>query len=298
MQYIFLVSSNCFQRFVQDVIKLKKNSVTLLFGTIDINKNEGVNKMSNTISRTPSFIDNLKEVMKPMARGAKLWENARFVLADVPLDRSAVKSILPLYIRLRKKPMATLFIVDYTKTSFTVPYREAALLVHVRTLLGSGFHCPWMLVDDDTGLIYGREFLGFPKKFGKFSFQEKEDRITASVTRRGIEILKMEGLRGQAENSPSPVFDVKTFNAGGPGQLFAIQPIWLFRAKEVIREAYSADVKVTIGESEYDPIARLISGEPINGRIVAMDILRSKYNLPVGLAGIKWFINSYVMRFR
>src|SRR6056297_2428422 len=115
-------------------------------------------------NRLPSFTQSLAKITKPMAKGTKLWVNARFVLADVPVDRKTTNKILPLGMRVGPETKATLFIVDYTKTPFTVPYHEAALLIHVKTPLGKGLHCPWMVVDDDTALIYGREILGYPKK--------------------------------------------------------------------------------------------------------------------------------------
>ncbi|UCD85153.1 MAG: acetoacetate decarboxylase family protein [Deltaproteobacteria bacterium] len=233
------------------------------------------------------------------ARGeGNLWDNARFILADVPLDPRESKRVLPCGLRPSDPPIATLFVSNYPKVSFTVPYREAAVLIHVRTPLGKGLHCCWMLVDDDTALIYGRELLGYPKKMADITFEEKDDHISASVSRRGVKVLTMEGKRGPAQNPPPPVFNHKTFNAGGPGQFFAFNPIWFFRPKEVVRESYSAEVKLTLADSDYDPIARLVSGEPLNGRIAVTDILGSKYNLPVWLTGLIWFANVYNMRFR
>jgi len=71
-----------------------------------------------------------------------LWDNARFILADVPLNAGAASGLLPAGLRPSDPAMATLFIVDYTRTSFTVPYHEAALLVHVRhRLFGPALHC-------------------------------------------------------------------------------------------------------------------------------------------------------------
>jgi acetoacetate decarboxylase len=245
-----------------------------------------------------SLMEDLKGILEPVMGNVKMWENARFVLADVPLHPSEVKKILPFGMWPAEPAVATLFITDYTKTSFTVPYKEAALLVHVRTPLGKGLHCPWMIVDDDTGLIYGRELLGYPKKSGRFTFEEDDDKVTASVSRRGIEVMRIEARRKEREDTPRPVFDFKTFNAGGPGQFFAIQPIWLFRPKEVIQESWSVEAKVTLRESEADPIAKLMSGPPLTARFVVMDILGSRYNLPVGVAGIRWFVNTYNLRFR
>lgn len=248
--------------------------------------------------KAPTFRETVRRISKPMRGGAKMWEDARFVLAEVPIDRREARRILPFGLRPGEPAMATLFIADYTKTSFTVPYKEAALLIHVRTLLGRGLHCPWMIVDDDTGLIYGRELLGYPKKLGEFTFEEDGDRISASIARRDVEVLKIEGERKDREEKPQPVFDIKTFNAGGPGQLFLFQPIWMFRPKEIIIESWSADVEVTLNDSEYDPISRLVDGEPANGRFVVMDIIGSRYNLPMGMAGPRWFVNNFYMRYR
>jgi acetoacetate decarboxylase len=227
-----------------------------------------------------------------------LWDNAHFVLADVPLDRREAKKVLPLGLWPSDPPLGTLFIVDYTKTSFTVPYHEAAMLIHVRTPLGRGLHCCWMVVDDDTAMIYGRELLGYPKKMAQFEFQELDGNIRATVTRRGAKVMDMEATRGKLQTPPSPVFDFKTFNAGAMGQFFIISPIWLFRPREVIHESYAAEVKLILNISDSDPISRLVSGEPRNGRIVVMDIPGSKYNLPVGIAGVGWFANTFYLRFR
>ncbi len=230
-------------------------------------------------------------------KGEKLWENARLMLADVPLDRDKAKKVLPLGMKLTKEPTATMFIADYTKTAFTVPYREAAMLVHVETPLGRGIHCPWMLVDDDTALIYGRELLGYPKKMASFTFEERGASLTSSVTRRGVSVMSMDMTLGEVQASPSPVFHVKTFNASGPGQLFLVNPIWLFKPKEIIRESYACRVSMTIRPSIFDPVAELIAGEAFNGRFVVLDILGGSWILPVGIAGPLWLDRVFTMRF-
>jgi acetoacetate decarboxylase len=256
------------------------------------------------MNKSPSFRDALTAVRTPYGystppeRRPNLWDNARFVLADFAVKRKEANKILPLGMWLGAEPKATLFIVDYTKTSFTVPYHEAALLLHVHTPMGKGLHCPWMIVDDDTAMIYGRELLGYPKKFADFVFKEDNGYIEASLTRRGVEVLRFESKNGASQPSPAPVFDKKTFNVGGPLQLLYLQPIWMFRPKEVIRESYETEAKVTINESEYDPIARYLAGEATNTRMVVLDITGARYYLPVGAAWIKWFIHSYFLRYR
>lgn len=230
-------------------------------------------------------------------KGQPLWENARLMIADIPLDREKAGRLLPLGMRLGEKPRGTVFIADYTKTSFTVPYREAALLIHVRTPFGRGVHCPWMVVDDDTALAYGREMLGYPKKMAGFTFSEKGGHVHATVTRRNIGILSFKLTLGPPQSSPGPVFDIKTFNVGGPGQFFYVNPIWLFRARERIQESYEARPSLAVTPSVYDPLAGLVSGEPFNARFVVMDILGGGYFLPVGMAGPLWLGHVHTMRF-
>jgi len=225
-----------------------------------------------------------------------LWDNARFILADVPLHPDRARKVLPWMLKPTTPPMATLFVVDYTKTSFTVPYHEAALLIHVQHPFGPGLHCYTMIVDDDTALIYGRELLGYPKKFAKFEWKEDGDRVAGSYTRRGVTVLSMEGTKGARQEPPKPVFDVKTYNVGGPGSLLLFNPIWLLRPQEVIHESYAMDVKVKIEPSEFDPISDLVVGEPVNSRFVVLDIVKSRYNLVAGLTGPQFMMNNYNIR--
>jgi acetoacetate decarboxylase len=228
------------------------------------------------------------------------WNNARLVLADVPLDLREVKKILPWGMRPSSPPMATLFFANYPDVSYPLlPYKEAAMMVHVRTPLGRGRHCCWIIVDDDPAMILGREMLGFPKKTGSFTFDEKKDIINASVTRRGISVLSMKAVRGARESDPGPVFNFKTFHFGGMGQWMALSPVWMFRPREIIHDSCRADITLAINDSAYDPLARLVDGEPKNGRIVVMDIPGdSPYMLPVGCAGPGVFGRTFTMRFR
>ena len=226
----------------------------------------------------------------------KYWEGARFVLADVPIDRQAAANILPFGLWPTDPAMMTLFVADYPKTSFTVPYKEAAVLIHCRSLLGRAVHCPWMVVDDDTALIYGRELLGYPKKFAQIRFEEAGVKISASVKRRGVEVIHIEAEKGVAEPQPEPVFFRKTINAGGLGQFLLFQLLWLLKPIEVFYESNSAKIKLEIFESAFDPLASLKPQPPTTGRFAVTDILGSKILLPVGIAGPGWLKRTFTWR--
>lgn len=253
--------------------------------------------MKNNLNKKYTSFGVLKEFNSTIRKN-KLWENARFILVDVPLNYQGARRILPTGLWLPKNPTGTLFIADYTKTSFTQPYREAALLIRVRTLFGKGIHCPWMLVDDDTAMIYGRELLGYPKKMAELEFNEEDDQFYASVSRHGVKILEIEGVLKEKENSPPPVLDIKTFNVGGLVQFFLLNPVWLFRPKEKIHESFSANSTVKVQRSEFDPIADFIVPEPILGRFSVIDIEGSRYHIPAGIAGLKYFGNTFNLRYK
>lgn len=248
-----------------------------------------------------SLIDLLSNFVALMRFKVKLWENAKFVLIDLPLNREAAKKLLPLGMRLTDPARATFFIADYTKTAFTIPYRECALLLHVHNLIGGiGVHCPWMIVDDDTAMIYGRELLGYPKKMGTFRFDEKDGRISAGLTRRGVEVLSVEALKQTDEKNPGPVLGIKTFNFGGLGQMSAFSPLVLFKPGETIHESYTAEAELRIEDSPYDPIKGLIADyrNPMPARISRIDIYGSRYMLPVGLSGAGVYAHTFKFRFR
>jgi acetoacetate decarboxylase len=140
--------------------------------------------------------------------------------------------------------------------------------------------------------------LAYPKKRADIVFEERGNRVRASVTRRGIEVFAIEAEYGTPESAPGPVFDVKTFNVGGLGQLLALNPIWMFCLTETLREAYTATAELKLHESRYDPLSRLVAGGATKSRFVTTDVTGTRYLFPVGLAGPKWFSQTYFMRYR
>ncbi|BFM17445.1 hypothetical protein R50073_36280 [Maricurvus nonylphenolicus] len=230
---------------------------------------------------------------------SELWRDSHMITADVRLNPEAAKKVLPMGLRLTDSPTATLFIVDYKQPNFTAPYREAAMLIHVKTLFSSGLHCCWMTVDDDTAMIYGRELLGYPKKMADIDYEESSQVSEAKVHRRGKTVLSMRASKGEKQSMPSPVFDRKMYNTGGLGNFTLLQGLWLSRSKERIIESYSADIQIELVDSLSDPIKPLIADTTaINPRIVNFDIIKGKYLLPVGLSGISWYQRTSHLRVR
>ncbi len=223
----------------------------------------------------------------------------QFLQAEVPLDPVEAKKLVPFGMRLTDPPMATLTAASYETFPLGSPFRESALNIRVKTPVGKGAFCAWIVVDDDRSLIGGREFLAYPKKMADFSKVYGEDHISATVSRLGKPLFEMEAERLEKEIDPAPVYGGKHFNLGGPGQCILYSPLWLFRAKETIHESYHVNVSLKVFDSDRDPLARIISGGPVSGRFSKLDSNGVKYLLPIGFTGgLRWFVNSFALRYR
>ena len=124
-----------------------------------------------------------KEMAKIRGEGPWMWINAHVLAVDCEVNEGVAASWLPGGLRLSKPGRATIFVADYPETTFSDPYHEAGVLLHVKLGFSEAVHCPWMLVDDDVALILGREYMGFPKKLGEICLSVEEDDVRATVDR-------------------------------------------------------------------------------------------------------------------
>lgn len=208
-----------------------------------------------------------------------IWSRARMVFADVPVEAAAVRTWLPAPLRLASPARATVFIADYPETTFGSVYREAAVLLHVRFLGVPMVFCPWMVVDDDRALILGRELLGYPKKLAEIGFAESGGRFAGTVTRRGTEVMRIEGAIGAADPTPPPGIGRRTVNLRSlmsflPGHLL------VFRPTETVHDCHRLDARVVLRSAPDDPIG-IASGEATGASIRTCDIGTSPFALPL-----------------
>lgn len=216
----------------------------------------------------------------------QLWTGARMVFAEVPVDEDVVRGWLPAGVTLARPARATVFIGDYPQTTFAPHYQEAALLVHVRLLgIVPAVFCPWMVLNNDRALILGRELLGLPKKLAEVSLRERNGRISGSVVRHGVELLRIEGRPGRAVKAPSPglgqrVLAVRSLlNVLLPGHLL------LFRPTETVHRCQAlTGAKVVLRSGEDDPVG-VATGPATDATVRTCDIgagLPPLRVLPVG----------------
>ncbi|RJP33084.1 MAG: hypothetical protein C4536_05040 [Actinobacteria bacterium] len=252
------------------------------------------------IAEKPAFAALRRSLISMFKPGESIVRNARMVLVDLPVRRDKVAGILPLGLRPADPAMARLFVVSYERAAYCPPYNEASLSFFVRSPFGEGGHVAWMVVDDDTALILGRELLSCPKKMAVIRYHETGGRVTADVERKGTMLLSIDAEITGSEERPEFVLGAKAFNVGGPGQLFFFNPVWCFRLGEVIYESRTALGTLAIDHSLLDPLREYVADfdNPLPMRVVRMDINLLKYMFPVGLTGIAWFLRTYNMRFR
>ena len=188
-------------------------------------------------------------------RSSPFWTQARMAWAELPIDPERVREWLPFPLRLVQPATASVFIADYPQTSFGSVYHEAAILLDV-TLFGWRLqYCPWMIVDDDSALILGREMLGYPKKMGTFRFEERDGHFFGSVERGGEEVFRLQG-RITRQSLTHPPLGIGRWQINLRG-LIGLLPahLLLFRPQETVHAAQGMDeVEVALTGGVDDPI--------------------------------------------
>ncbi|NNN20535.1 MAG: hypothetical protein HKL80_00845 [Acidimicrobiales bacterium] len=199
-----------------------------------------------------------------------IWVGAKVLTAEIDIDRVLGSALLPNGIELETSGKATVFVADYPQTTFGSIYREAAVILHCTDSKGPLRHCPWMVVDDDTALILGRELLGFPKKMADISLVEDGSRVKGTVSRKGADLIDLEGVVGESIKTPKPLFAHRMVNLFG-SIIGGMKLLELASATELIHDARSVDLKVVMGSSDKDQIGVEACSIETKGQLLLMD---------------------------
>ncbi|MFE3190832.1 acetoacetate decarboxylase family protein [Nocardia sp. NPDC059240] len=203
-----------------------------------------------------------------------LYRDAHYFSATVEIDPERMKQWLPAGVQLTEPARADLFTACFPDNNFESPgYHEAGLFVHIKTVQGTGIHCPWMILDDDVALIIGRELLGYPKKLGEVDWTLTDSEIHATATRRGHKLLGMGGRLGEVIADPPPILARPHRNVVGLGGLF---PSWLvgFTPRESVVEVRRIeDFYLEVQGSERDPLDQMGIGRVLEARLHRVDLL-------------------------
>ena len=210
-----------------------------------------------------------------------IYRDAHYLTAVVEIDPVKMRRWLPGGVSLAEPATADLFCAWFPDCNYGSAYREAGLFVHIKTGFGpfaaTGIHCPWMILDDDTALILGRELLGYPKKMGEIAWSIDGDSITAAANRRGASLLRMHGALGDVIDSPPPILGRPHRNVVG-----TVAPhLIAFTPGEHVIEVRSANLEVFIGSSERDPLHDMGIGRVIESRLHRVDLSAGSPPIPI-----------------
>lgn len=243
-----------------------------------------------------SNLDRLRAILRPP--GDWLYRDAHYLSAEMEIDEHVARSWLPSALRLAKG-IATLFLAWFPETSFGSVYREAGLFLHVEHLGRPAVFSPWMVVDDDVALITGRELLGYPKKLATLTWSLEGDRIRASASRRGAELVRMAGTLGERVSSPPPILGRPHRNVRSTLGL-ALPKIVAFTPKEEAIEVREANLEVTVGGSERDPLSDLRFGKIRAAYLHRVNLgipgLVRGLPLPVSAVSPGWYLKQLLFR--
>jgi len=227
----------------------------------------------------------VKDFMDAQRKEKWIWRDASVIAADLEVDTKAASAWLPGWLRILEPARATVFVADYPYKlpSGVNPYRETAILLHVRLGRKEGVFCPWMLVDDDAAMLLGRESLGYPKKMGEIALDTEGGHLRARVERKGTMLLEIAGEAGDADHAPPPMFARNFFNVWGLVG-FTLQKILYFSTQEEIIAAHQVSAEVSVGGSDIDPLHELGWGEVLRAHFYNLNFgstRTSKLPLPL-----------------
>jgi acetoacetate decarboxylase len=245
-----------------------------------------VNAISSPVRR-------LYDMMKPKW----LYVDAHYLVADMEIDPDQAKRIVPSPLRLASPAKASLFVAWFPNNTFGSDYREVGLFLHVIHRWTRAIHCPWMLVDDDVALILGRELLGYPKKLGAIEFSIEGDRVRGLASRRGAELVRMEGTLKERVADPPPMLGRPHRNVRASLGL-ALPKVLAFTPHEEAIEVRRAELEVRVGRSDRDPLADLGFGRVLEAYLHRVNLGASLRALPVPLGGVSpiGFVKQWLIR--
>jgi acetoacetate decarboxylase len=230
-----------------------------------------------------------------LAPGDWLYLNAHYLVADVELDPDLARRWVPRPLRLATPARASIFTAWFPTTTFGSSYREAGIFLDVVHAGRRAVYSPWMIVDDDVALILGRELLGYPKKIGQIDFRIDGDRVIGIAERRGSALLRMEGSLGERLSDPPPILGRPHRNVRSSLGL-SLPKVIAFTPREAPIEVRRAELDVTIGHSERDPLGDMGFGRVLGCRLHRVNLGAAGIPLPVGVASPVAFLRQLLVR--
>lgn len=180
-----------------------------------------------------------------------------------------IKKLLPLPLKpVVGKPLVSVFIANYPKTSFAPSYKEAGLFILAECDGIIGKYCLSMPITNGMAMSMGREVCGLPKKMANIELEVKDGKITGEISRNGFNFFSMSSDILEEKNEAKmkeldditnvPMYNV-TYVKAVDGSGFLLNPTLIRQSLSVdkIKVKKFAKTKVTMTDSPHDPWAEL-----------------------------------------
>jgi len=203
------------------------------------------------------------------------WPKAEMVWFTAEIDRATARAWLPPPLVPTDPARATVFVARYPISKLGFGYNEAGVFLHGTHADRTYMHCTWMVVDDDTALILGRERNGFPKKMATIDSNVLGAAPLGRVERKGLPVIEVVGSNARvidpaAVSAASEVNRIPVVNVVGDphsgGKLFQIA------GEQKVYQAEAVDLEVTLGHSDLDPLYRLGMASSQTGTVAVVDM--------------------------
>ncbi|KXO98224.1 acetoacetate decarboxylase family protein [Tsukamurella pseudospumae] len=228
------------------------------------------------------LLGGIRETLRLAPPRGLLYCDAHYFTATVELDPAAMRPWLPTGVRLAQPYRAEVFTAWFPHCTYGSVYHEAGIFVHIRTLGGrTGIHCPWMILDDDTALILGRELLGYPKKMGEIGWNLDGTAISASASRRGHDLIAMRGELGATVPDAPPILGRPHRNVTGTLGLALPRIIGFTPGEHPIETRRVHLDEFTVSGSERDPLHLMGIGRVVDARLHRVNLSAGSPPIPL-----------------
>ncbi len=172
------------------------------------------------------------------------------------------------------------YVSDFTNCD-KIPFMDAGVVIPVEFEGRMGGYFLFEYEDNDAAIAAGRDLWGYPKKYGDILLEERGDRVTASVTRKGVPLIT---INCTLDGAPAPA--LKTT----PHLNIHIQPApdgGILNKRVIARDTSpdfqltsnrSGSATVSLGSIATDPLAPLQPLEVLGASYVIGDFFATETN--------------------
>ncbi|MGH9079523.1 MAG: acetoacetate decarboxylase family protein [Acidimicrobiales bacterium] len=192
------------------------------------------------------------------ATSVDVW--ATTLVATYLTDPEIIASVLPQPIEPGDEPLVKVTVATVDIAGYPT-FGAGSFSVRARHEGTDGFYALLMPMTTEQSVIGGRETFGEPKKIGAVELDRRDDRVTGTFARMGVEIVRVDGRIGGELEVPGP--ETRTdfyfkFLPAPDGKGFDTDPALVYcHRTEQTRKIEAVDGGVQLRESRFDPVADL-----------------------------------------